>query len=244
MKIGIFTHNWPHKKTYEGVMRLIVEGYKIDCMIGRNPVDDLGFYQSKIRISPKGLMYPDPKQIAERFNIPYYILVHNSEETRRIIQKMGLDIGIILGARILKDYIIDSFNIGILNLHPGILPEVRGLDCHKWAILKDLPQGVTAHLIDKRIDRGKIIKKQIIDVYKDDTLLDIFLRIQNLEQSLMIESLNMTKNGFRPKITIEQGNYFKSVPDDLEKELLNKFIEYKNNYDVIKSDYNKLNVSY
>ena len=64
-------------------------------------------------------------------------------------------------------------------MHPGILPKNRGLDPHKWAILKNWPQGVTCHLINEKIDLGKLINKKIIKVFNDDTLVDINYRLDN-----------------------------------------------------------------
>ena len=80
---------------------------------------------------------------------------HNSTETLKIIKKNKLDLGVILGARILKKEIINAFKIGIINMHPGILPENRGLDNIKWSVVKNLPIGVTSHFIDPRIDMGE-----------------------------------------------------------------------------------------
>ena len=56
------------------------------------------------------------------------------------------------------------------------------MDTIKWAIINRLPQGVTTHIIDDKIDRGFLIEKENIVLYEDDTLLDIQIRIQNLEQ--------------------------------------------------------------
>ena len=111
-------------------------------------------------------------------------------------------------------------------MHPGLLPENRGLDNIKWAILDDIPQGVTAHLIDKSIDRGIVITKSTIEVYKDDTLLDLNIRIQNLEQKLMIDSILALREN-TPTQTLGVGTYYKAVPEDVEKLLHRKFIEYK-----------------
>jgi len=188
MKIGIFAYNFKHQKVQEGLLNLFLHSYKPECILAANKVE-LNFYQSKIRVEPKGLKYMHPKKIAEKLNIPYYIVVHNSKKCEDLIKKYNLDLGIILGARILKGYIISAFNIGIINLHPGLIPQNRGLDNIKWAILKSLEQGVTTHLINEKIDHGKIILKKTIDIYKDDTFLDLYLRIHNMEQQLMIESL-------------------------------------------------------
>ena len=42
-------------------------------------------------------------------------------------------------------------------MHPGLLPLNRGLDTHKWAILKKLASRDYCHLIDSKIDLGKFI---------------------------------------------------------------------------------------
>ena len=52
---------------------------------------------------------------------------------------------------------IRQFNKGIINIHPAILPEFRGLDGGLWAIHEESELGVTAYLIDKGIDTGSII---------------------------------------------------------------------------------------
>jgi phosphoribosylglycinamide formyltransferase-1 len=225
MNIGIFAYNFPHWKTQEGINNLIASGNKPKVIFAADPVE-LNFYKSKIRITPKDLYLNHPKKIAEQYGIDYRVVVHNSEETQKLVEEYNLDLGIILGARILKPIAFESFNIGVLNMHPGLLPENRGLDNIKWAILDDIPQGVTAHLIDKSIDRGIVITKSTIEVYKDDTLLDLNIRIQNLEQKLMIDSILALRDN-TPTQALGVGTYYKAVPEDVEKLLHRKFIEYK-----------------
>lgn len=232
MKIGIFAYNFEHKKTQEGLLNLFLHGYEIDCILAADPVK-LEFYQSKIRISPKGLKYTHPKEMAERLEIPYYVVRHNSEECRKIIKEHGLDLGIILGARILKQDIIDSFKIGVLNMHPGLLPQIRGLDTIKWAVLTNFKQGASCHLISKDVDKGWLILKEKVDVYEDDTLVDIFLRVQNKEQELMLKSLKILESGERNFEPVGEGNYFQAVPPKEEALLMEKFNEYKKRIIVI-----------
>lgn len=229
MKIGIFAYNFPHKKTQEGLLALLLHNIPVKCIFAADAVK-LAFYQSKIRVAPKGLVYMHPREIAKQFKIPYYIVVHNSQECEKLIKEYQLDLGIILGARILKEGIIDAFNIGILNMHPGILPENRGLDNLKWAILKGYAQGVSVHLIDRAIDMGKLIVKQPIEVYEDDTLLDISLRLQNLELVLMLEAINILKSGKREFEVVPEGSYRKAVPPEEEATLMEMFEAYKKKY--------------
>lgn len=226
MKIGIFAYNFEHEKIQQGLLNLFLHNYKVSCILAVNR-KKLNFYQSKIRIAPQGIKYIHPQKIAQRLNIPYYIVEHNSKRCENLIKSHGLDLGIILGARILKKPIISAFKIGIINLHRGLLPQVRGLDNIKWAIFKDIEQGATVHFIDEKIDRGKIILQKRIEIYKDDTLLDIYLRLRNLEQQLMIEALGIIENKKRKFKSLGEGNYFKAVSPEKEKFLLQVFEEYK-----------------
>ena len=78
-------------------------------------------------------------------------------------------------------------------MHPGILPKNRGLDTHKWAIINNVKQGVTCHLINEKVDLGKMICKKNINIFQQDTLVDINYRLQNLELKLMIDSIKILK---------------------------------------------------
>lgn len=236
MKIGVFAYNFPHKKTFEGIMNLLIHGVPVDCILAADPVK-LNFYQSQVRISPKGLVYPHPSKIAARFNIPYTVVPHNAPEAVDIIMHHGLDLGIILGARIIKSHVIDAFKVGILNLHPGLLPENRGLDTVKWAVIDYIPQGATAHLIDSRIDWGRKIKAQVCDVYTDDTLLDILLRVQSTEQQLMLESVRLIEEGRKFEFTKSDGKYNKAVSPEMEQLMLSRFESYKQRYSAIVKPY-------
>jgi len=230
MKLGIFTYNFKHWKTQEGIFNLIMSNMKPDVMIAAEP-EKLNFDTppSKFRVSQKDLYLNHPKDIAEKFDINYYVSKHNSEQTKDIIQKHNLDLGIILDARILKNICIKSFNIGVLNMHPGILPVNRGLDNIKWAIEDNISQGVTAHLIDSKIDKGFMVEREEIKIYKDDTLIDINSRIQNLEQKLMISSIKIIKErGSENLEELGKGKYNKHIPWELEENLMQKFEEYKN----------------
>jgi phosphoribosylglycinamide formyltransferase-1 len=122
--------------------------------------------------------------------------------------------------------------MGIINMHPGLLPENRGLDNLKWALIKKIPQGVTSHFIDNKIDKGALIDMQKIKIYKDDTLLDIHLRLQNKEQEMMINALkNIQEPEFKLTSLKKLGSgdtYHRSVTPELEKDLhlyLNKYVE-------------------
>jgi L-ectoine synthase len=87
---------------------------------------------------------------------------HNSEESERILMKLCPDLIVLGDTRIIKKSIIIIPNMGIINVHPGYLPDVRGNNPYLWAIIHDLYQGVTVHFIDENIDTGPMIMRQKI----------------------------------------------------------------------------------
>lgn len=226
MNVGIFVYNFPHWKTQVGIQNLIMGGFKPKLALAADPVP-LNFYKSKVRTGPKDLFLWEPREICERHDIAYEVVQHNSSQTAQLVKDYDLDVGVILGARILKPIAFDNFKHGVINMHPGILPENRGLDNLKWAIMKDLPQGVTAHLIDSKIDRGLMILREEISVYGDDTLIDLQIRLQNLEQKLMLQSLKLLESDTATLTPLAQGSYHKSLPPEEEAKLLNYFETYK-----------------
>ena len=108
MKIGVFAYNFEHWKTQEGLLNLFLNGKKPAVVFAANKVK-LNFPHSKIRVAPKDLFLQHPKDICEKLDIPYHVVKHDSEETHKLIKEYGLDVGVILGARILKKPTINAF---------------------------------------------------------------------------------------------------------------------------------------
>jgi phosphoribosylglycinamide formyltransferase-1 len=229
MKICVFAYNFPHKKTQEGLYKLFQNDVKISHVI-LSDFEKLNIPTPKFRVGLKNMLYDDPKEICNRLNLNYSVTPHNSDDCEKFLNNEKFDLGIILGSRILNKKIINKFKIGILNMHPGLLPENRGLDNIKWGIINNIKQGVTTHLINEKIDLGVLVEKKTIDVFTDDTLIDIFLRIQNMELNMMISSIEKIKNEFFIGDNLSGGNYFKSMDNNTEIEMINKFKNYKETY--------------
>jgi len=147
---------------------------------------------------------------------------HNSELTCRLLKNSGARLGIIGGARILTRQVINALELGILNLHPGILPEVRGLDALQWAIYKGLPLGVTAHLINEHIDAGKMVSRELVPEYRDDLLVDLSLRLEEAQIAIVSNAVRGVVRERRqtfPQLR-SNGNVNRSMRPDLYGELM------------------------
>ena len=83
---------------------------------------------------------------------------------------MGINQAIISGARIIKKDVIDLFSDGIINFHPGKIPETSGLNAFYYAIKNNCPMGVTVHQIDHKVDAGNLIFFEKLRIEKDDNI--------------------------------------------------------------------------
>lgn len=233
----VFAYSFPHKKTYDGLMSLLTHGLVPDLVVAAG-FKKLNIKHSPTRVSPQGLDFPVASVVCERFGIEYLEADHDSQDLARQLTESRARSGIILGARILKPHVISPFEKGILNLHPGVLPHNRGLDNLKWAITNRLPQGVTSHIIDPAIDRGRLIEKAIVDVYEDDSLLDVALRIQNTEMKLLPRAVAAMESGDTADFEVlGEGEYNTSMTADLDVRMIEQFPQYKRDYSAITAAY-------
>ena len=72
--------------------------------------------------------------------------------------------------KILSKNFIKKFNGKIFNIHPSLLPRFKGLNTHERAIRnKDKYSGCTVHLVNSKLDSGKIILQQKVKINKNET---------------------------------------------------------------------------
>ncbi len=86
--------------------------------------------------------------------------------------------------KILSKKIINTYKNKILNIHPSLLPKYKGLNTHKRVINnKEKFTGCTVHLVNSKLDEGKIILQKKVRILKKDnenSLSKRVLKIENL----------------------------------------------------------------
>ena len=56
-----------------------------------------------------------------------------------------------------------------MNIHPSLLPKYKGLNTHERVILNSEKfTGCTVHLVNSKLDSGKIIMRKKVKIYKND----------------------------------------------------------------------------
>lgn len=99
----------------------------------------------------------------------------NSEKTVKLLKLIKPDIMFIMCSKILDKDIIKIPKY-VLNVHAGILPQYRGFDVRRWAILEEGEIGVSAHLVNEKTDMGDILITRKIKIQPGDTIQKISSR--------------------------------------------------------------------
>ena len=87
--------------------------------------------------------------------------------------------------KILSRSFIQKFKGKILNIHPSLLPKYKGLNTHARAIQnKDKYSGCTVHLVNSKLDSGKIILQKKVKIYKFDDAKSLSKRVLKQEHKL------------------------------------------------------------
>jgi len=84
--------------------------------------------------------------------------------------------------RILTDEFVNHFKGRMLNIHPSLLPEFRGLNTHQRALEAGVKQhGVSVHYVSNELDGGPLVLQAVIDVNALDTAESLQQRIHQQE---------------------------------------------------------------
>lgn len=223
MTFDVFGYAFPHWKTCMGLMHLVAAGHRPDCVF-LAPKKQLNIPTSDYRIGPAHEYWPNPAQLCEALGLQYRIIDHDA------VVSSPADFGLILGARILKRHTIWAYRLGIINIHPGILPGNRGLDNFKWAIVKKLPIGATAHWIDTRVDMGLIISRGHIRLQPDTELREAVQMLRVVEMEQMMQAINYVTAGIAHPgqcMPVELSEKFSAVPNFIDCHLAVLWEAYK-----------------
>ena len=221
----LFAYNFKHKKTQDFIFYCLQHQIKIDLILAADPVK-LNIPKATVRTKLRHKALIHPADIAKSFSIPYTVAPHNSEDAKKILGEIKPEIGIIAGARILKSEIIDQFKKGIINFHPGLIPEARGLDALLWSIYYDIPLGVTSHIIDHRIDAGKILEIRKMEIFKDDTIFDLSERLYETQLEMIKSSYELLVKEDYKEFNVADSSYNRKMPPEIEAQIDSKLIKY------------------
>jgi len=102
----------------------------------------------------------------------------NSRKTEKRLKRLQPDLIILLGTGIIRKNILSIPNKGVIHIHHGNLPKIRGVGTIGWSILIENELFITAHFVDPGIDTGNIISKRKIEITSNDDLVSLKKKCQ------------------------------------------------------------------
>ena len=102
------------------------------------------------------------------------------------------DVELVVGAgymRVLSPAFLERFP-AVINVHPSLLPEFRGLDAVGQTLAAGVREtGITVHFMVEKVDAGPIISQEKVPVRPDDTKDTLFERLHPVEHRLLVRAV-------------------------------------------------------
>ena len=93
--------------------------------------------------------------------------------------------------KILSKNFIKNFKGKILNIHPSLLPQYKGLNTHQRTIKNsEKYSGCTVHFVNSQLDSGKIILQKKVKISKTDTAKSLAKKILIQEHKLYPKAIS------------------------------------------------------
>jgi phosphoribosylglycinamide formyltransferase-1 len=92
--------------------------------------------------------------------------------------------------RLLSPVFLEAFPNRVLNIHPSLLPQFRGLHAQRQALEAGATEsGATVHYVDADLDAGPIILQRTVPVRPGDTEETLSARILEVEHQIYPEAI-------------------------------------------------------
>ena len=218
--IVFFAYDFPHYKSENLLQNCIENNLKVNLVIAA-PKKDLSTGEEIESQKSEKL-----RSLSNRNNINFVRIDHlKTDKITSLIRKLNCNLGIIGGARKLLPDLVNSTKFGIINYHPGMLPETAGLNAFERSIKLNIPLKVTAHIINAKLDEGLLLRDLSIPICTKDSIAD--LKKKSIKNQFYLNQI-IVKEYSQGKITPKPINRIKYNKKMTEKELESLRKEFEN----------------
>ncbi|MBR9691087.1 formyltetrahydrofolate deformylase [Candidatus Woesearchaeota archaeon] len=138
------------------------------------------------------------KYVADFFGIDFvHIYVHKNKrreaenKQRNILKKYKIDF-IVLARymQVLSEDFIKYYRNKMINIHHSFLPAFEGAKAYHQAHQRGVKViGATAHYVTKEIDKGPIIRQDVIQVSHRDSVEELVIKGRDLERQVLADAV-------------------------------------------------------
>jgi len=124
---------------------------------------------------------------------------HNrfEHEIQALLEKYRIEIVCLAGfMRLLTADFLDKWQWRILNIHPALLPDFKGLDTHRRVLEAGVTvHGATVHFVVPEMDSGPVIARGAITVRPGDSEEALAVRVLKVEHRIYPLALKLVAEG-------------------------------------------------
>jgi methionyl-tRNA formyltransferase len=162
----------------------------------------------------KGLMHHYDRQYPEFPGVPVLRSGNiNDKDTQRFTEKLHPDLVAVSGTSLIKEPLVSiPLPIGILNLHTGLSPYIKGgPNCTNWCIANNQFNytGNTIMWLNAGIDTGNIITTETVNILSARDLAEAHLRVMEQAHELYLKTLRYLENNPPPYASVAQNEIAK-----------------------------------
>jgi len=144
---------------------------------------------------------------AHNKGIPSFVFQSEAQIMTELKKLPRFDLGVLAWwPKIISSELLALAERGFINTHPSLLPFNRGKHYNFWALVEQVPFGVSLHYVDQGIDSGDVIAQQPILYNWEDTGETLYLKAGQG----MVELFKSAYPGLR-------SGTLQRVPQDLSK---------------------------
>ena len=168
---------------------LVGEGFDVVAVVTQ---PDAPQGRSRSRLVP-----PPVKVVAEAEDLPVLQPEKPAGAFLDELRALQPDIGVVVAyGHILKPDLLALPRLGMVNVHPSLLPELRGAAPVEWAIINGLERtGVTIMQLDAGMDSGPILHQIPHAIDSDVTAGDLSEHLAEMGTLALIETLALLEQG-------------------------------------------------
>lgn len=144
-------------------------------------------------------------EVAAAHGVPVFY-TRNSTEILDLVREKSPDVGVLASfGKIIPQSVIEAFGLGILNIHPSLLPKYRGTTPIESAILNgDEKTGVSVMRLVREMDAGPVFAQEEVRLSGTETKQELYERLADVGAKMLLEVLeNVVKNTETPMMQDE-----------------------------------------
>ena len=155
--------------------------YKVNCIISDNVKAGGLAYGKEFNIYTKAVLKESCSSLKQQKKIIF-----------EAVKESKPDFVVLAGfMQIIPDYFVQEFYGRLINIHPSLLPKLKGLNTHQRAIeANEELHGASVHFVDNELDNGPVIAQVTCPIEENDNSEILADRLLPLEHKLYPWVLN------------------------------------------------------